>query len=107
MRGDIWQPTATTPTGLAAWLELSADALADAPTVTVAAITTEPVEGLGWPMAIAIPAELLDRRAWIRTTHIHTIVRADLGQRVGRASTAEIGRIGDAVRRVLELADYT
>jgi mRNA-degrading endonuclease toxin of MazEF toxin-antitoxin module len=103
VRGDIWQPTATTPTGLAAWLEVSADALVGGPTVTVTAITTEPVDGLGWPLAIPVPDELLGRPAWIRTTHIHTITRAELGQHAGRLPIAVIRRTDDALRRVLGL----
>jgi mRNA-degrading endonuclease toxin of MazEF toxin-antitoxin module len=101
VRGDIWQPTATTPTGLAAWLELSADALVDAPTVIVAAITTDLVNSLGWPLAIRLPDELLDRPAWIRTNQIHTIGRAELGQHVARLPTALMYLIHDALRRVV------
>jgi hypothetical protein len=103
VRGDIWQPTATTPTGLAAWLEISTDALLGAPTVTVAAITTEPVSSLGWPLAIPIPDELLGRPAWIRTTHIHTITRSELGQCAGRPPIAIVRRTDDALQRVLGL----
>lgn len=103
MRGDIWQLTATTPTGLAAWLEISADALAAAPTVTVAAITTEPVAGLGWPLAIPIPDDLLGRPAWIRAAHIHAITRSELGQHAGRLPIAIVRRTDDALRRVLGL----
>ena len=99
MRGDIWQP-ATQDGRLVGWLELSADTLAAAPTVTVAAVTAQPpAPDVGWPLAIAITAG--DDRWWVRVTQLHTLPRDDLGHTIRRLPAQLLRRIDTALARTL------
>jgi mRNA-degrading endonuclease toxin of MazEF toxin-antitoxin module len=98
VRGDIWQP-ATADGGLVGWLELSADTLAAAPTVTVAAVTAQPpAPDVGWPLAIALTG---DDRWWVRVTQLHTLPRDDLSHTIRRLPAQLLRRIDTALARTL------
>ena len=102
MRGDIWQPT---PHGgrIVGWLELSADTLAAAPTVTVAAVTGQPpAPDVGWPLAVAVPTPTGDAETWwVRVTQLHTLPRADLDHRIRRLPAHLLCRVDAALTQTL------
>ena len=102
MRGDIWRPHAAATTTIAGWVEVSADGLADAPTVVVVPVTTvAPCAGLGWPVVLGMGSTPWTEPAWIVVTQVHTILRGKLGTRVGALTDAQLHTLNDALTRVL------
>lgn len=102
MRGDLWRPHAVATTTIAGWVEVSADGLADAPTVVVVPVTTvAPCAGLGWPVVLEMRSTSWAQPAWIVLTQVHTILRGELGTRVGALTDAQLRTLNDALARML------
>lgn len=102
MRGDLWRPHGAATTPITGWVEVSADVLADAPTVVVVPVTTvTPCAGLGWPVVLGMGSTPWMEPAWIVVTQVHTILRGELGTRVGALTDAQLHTLNDALTRVL------
>ena len=103
MRGDLWQATAADAT-LVGWLEVSADTLAAAPTVTVAAVTPRPpAPDVGWPLAFRVPGVRNEEVGWVRVTQLHTLPRVELQQRIHRLPATVLRQLDSALAATLDL----
>ena len=103
MRGDLWQALAADPT-LVGWLEVSADTLAAAPTVTVAAVTTgPPAPDVGWPLPVRLTTGTGGAVGWVRATQLHTLPRVELQQRIDRLPAAVLHQVDSALAATLDL----
>lgn len=103
MRGDLWHAAAADPT-LVGRLEVSADTLAAAPTVTVAAVTTgPPAPDVGWPLAVRLPIDTGATVGWVRVTQLHTLPRTELQQRIHRLPAPSLRQVDSALAATLDL----
>lgn len=69
-------------------------------TVIVMAITSQ-AQRAGFPLTVALPADLMPKPSWVKTSQIRTISVERLGKRIGVLADEEMARLVDGLSELI------
>ncbi len=69
-------------------------------TVIAAALTSQPQKA-GFPLTLELSHPKLPKKSWVKISQIRTLSVDRLGQKIGRASTEELGLIVEGLNEII------